>query len=96
MRKYCKLAAAGQCDLSWSTSRCSSDILVLPIFAAAHFVPPFLLPSGYTAANLGRTRSTPSTNTRRQKLTVSKSMERYGHRSGAAVPVNSPGSTVLR
>jgi hypothetical protein len=54
MRKLCKLAAAGQCDISWSTSRCSSDILVLPIFAAAHFGPLSLLPSGYTAAKLGK------------------------------------------
>lgn len=50
MRKYCKLAADGQCDLSWSTSRCSSDILDLPIFAAALLGPPSLLPSGYAAA----------------------------------------------
>jgi hypothetical protein len=54
------------------------------------------LSSGYAAAKLGITRSATCTNTRRQKLTVSKSMERYGHRSGAAGPVNSSGNTVSR
>lgn len=79
MRRYCKLAAAGQGDLSWSTSRSTSDVLYLPIFDAALFGPPSVLSSGDVAANFGRTRITPYTNTRRQKLTVSKSMEHYGH-----------------
>jgi len=79
MRKYCKLAAAGQGELSWATSRCSSDDLYLPIFDATLFGPPSLLSSGYAAAKFGRTLSTPYTNTLRQKLTVSKSMEHYGH-----------------